>query len=62
MAKIELTDSQGNTFSLEVTDGEMFLDYLSLQRREKLSLTNIILECTGMQAHPDGEFEVSLQH
>lgn len=38
MAKIEITDSQGNNYSLEVTDGEMFRIFNITKLAEKVGL------------------------
>ena len=43
MAKIELTDSQGNKYSLEVTDGEMFRLFNITKLAEKVGLNKYTL-------------------
>lgn len=56
MAKIELTDSQGNTFSLEVTDGEMFRLFNITKLAEKVGLNKHTLSARVCRQYPDGPF------
>ncbi|QDR57417.1 hypothetical protein FPV33_19800 [Klebsiella aerogenes] len=56
MAKIELTDSQGNTFSLEVTDGEMYRLFNITKLAEKVGLNKYTLSARVCSQYPDGEY------
>ncbi|HBS7060374.1 hypothetical protein [Klebsiella pneumoniae] len=56
MAKIELTDSQGNKFSLDVTDGEMFRIFNITKLAEKVGLNKYTLSARVCRQYPDGEY------
>lgn len=56
MAKIELTDSQGNNYSLEVTDGEMFRIFNITKLANKVGLNKYTLSARVCRQYPDGEY------
>ena len=56
MAKIELTDSQGNTFSLEVTDGEMYRLFNITRLSTFVQINKYTLSARVCRQYPDGEY------
>ncbi|MBH8516031.1 hypothetical protein I8S29_27440 [Klebsiella pneumoniae] len=56
MAKIELTDSQGNTFSLDVTDGELYRVFNITRLSQKVGLNKYTLSARVCRQYPDGEY------
>ncbi len=56
MAKIELTDSQGNKYSLDVTDGEMFRIFNITKLANKVCLNKYTLSARVCRQYPDGEY------
>lgn len=51
MAKIELTDSQGNKYSLDVTDGDLFRIF-NITKLSSLVGINKYVKCKGMPSIP----------
>ncbi|VTN09485.1 Uncharacterised protein [Raoultella terrigena] len=56
MAKIELTDSQGNKYSLDVTDGEMFRLFNITKLAINVGLNKHTLSARVCRQYPDGEY------
>lgn len=56
MAKIELTDSQGNNYSLEVTDGEMFRLFNITKLSGLVGINKYTLSARVCRQYPDGEY------
>lgn len=56
MAKIELTDSQGNTFSLEVTDGDLFRLFNITKLSSLVGINKYTLSARVCHQYPDGEY------
>jgi hypothetical protein len=56
MAKIELTDSQGNKYSLEVTDGEMFRLFNITKLSGLVGINKYTLSARVCRQYPDGEY------
>ncbi|EQA5362014.1 TPA: hypothetical protein RRV19_002760 [Klebsiella pneumoniae] len=56
MAKIELTDSQGNKYSLDVTDGDLMRIFNITKLSSLVGINKYTLSARVCRQYPDGEY------
>lgn len=57
MGKIELTDSMGNYYSLDVTDNELFRIFNITKFSEKIGINKFTLAARVCRQYPDGAYK-----